>query len=349
MKTVLIIAGGTGGHIFPALTIADHLKQQGIAVYWMGAEVGMEKNLVGNQYPLYLLPVKGMRGKSVLEQLKTPFRIIKSVILAYQHIKKIKPDVILGMGGYASGPGGIAAKLLGIPLVIHEQNAFPGLTNKVLSRVATTVLQAFPNTFSKKAMTVGNPVRTAIQKITRPDDYYQTRGKPWKILILGGSQGAHFINQLMMDFLKENHTDDFLVWHQTGRKEFDVVNTAYAASTNNVYRVSPFIDSMDEAYAWADMIIARSGALTVAEVTMVGLPAIFIPFPLAVDDHQYHNAFFIEKNQGAKIFRESELTAEKLRICLQESFFSAEKLQKMSSHAKTCAAREAVADILQYI
>ena len=349
MKKILIIAGGTGGHIFPALTIADHLKEQGVAVYWMGAEVGMEKNLVGDQYPLYLLPVKGLRGKNRLEQLKAPFQIIKSVVLAYQYIKKIKPDLVLGMGGYASGPGGIAAKLLGIPLVIHEQNAFPGLTNKILSKLANTVLQAFPNAFAKNAITVGNPVRTSIQNSVRRDDYYQTREKPWKILVLGGSQGAHFINHLMIDFLKKNQSDDFLVWHQTGKKEFDLVSAAYASCAKNVYRVSPFIDNMNEAYEWADMIIARSGALTVAEVTMVGLPAIFVPFPLAVDDHQYHNALFVEKNGGAKILRESELSTEKLSACLKALFFSTEKLVLMNQCSKACAKREAVADIMRYL
>jgi UDP-N-acetylglucosamine--N-acetylmuramyl-(pentapeptide) pyrophosphoryl-undecaprenol N-acetylglucosamine transferase len=343
MKKILIIAGGTGGHIFPALTIGHHLQQQGVSVSWMGAEIGMEKNLVGNQFPIYFLPVKGLRGKGLLRKLRAPFDIVKSIWLSLRHIQTIKPDVVLGMGGYASGPGGIAAKLARIPLVIHEQNALPGLTNKILSKMANTVLQAFPDTFAKsaRAITVGNPIRPAIQSVVRASNHYQTRQKPWKILVLGGSQGAHFINQLVVDFFKKG-AEDCVVWHQTGQKDLDAVSAASKAYAKQVHHVVPFIQDMNEAYAWADVIIARSGALTVYEVATVGLPAIFIPFPQAVDDHQYYNANFVAKNKGAVIFRESELSADQLSATLHDLFSSMEKLQAMSDAAKVCVKRDAV-------
>lgn len=344
MKKLLIIAGGTGGHIFPALTIADYLKAQNVSIFWMGAEAGMEKQLVADRYPLYLLPVKGLRGKNLIEKLKTPFRLIKSVFLAYHYIQKIQPDVVLGMGGYASGPGGLAAKLARVPLVIHEQNALPGLTNKVLSKIATKTLQAFPSAFSKNAVTVGNPVRASIVSVKRSDDYYRWREKPWKILVLGGSQGARFINQLLMDFIKLN-PDGYLVWHQTGKNDVERVRDAYAAYPGCIFRVEPFITTMDDAYAWADLVIARSGALTVAEVAMVGLPAIFIPFPLAVDDHQYRNALFLAKNGAAKVFRETEITARTLLTTLN-ALCASSVLTVMSQAAKQLAAPNAVEDIV---
>lgn len=350
MKRILIIAGGTGGHIFPALAIADHLKQQGVDVQWMGAATGMEKNLVGDRYPLYLLPVKGLRGKSVIEKLKTPFRLLKSLLLAYRTIQKIKPDVVLGMGGYASGPGGLAAKLLGIKLVIHEQNALPGLTNKLLSRIANITLQAFPHTFSEttKAVTVGNPVRLSIQQQVRADNYYQQREKPWKILILGGSQGARFINELIVKWV-QTKPSHITIWHQTGRHEIEKIKAVYADFPEIIFQAAPFIENMDEAYAWADMIIARSGALTVYETATVGLPAVFIPYPLAVDDHQYRNALFIAKNKGAYVCRESEIGVEKLEEIVQTLSAAPEKLQEMSSNAKMCVERDAVTKIVSFL
>lgn len=343
MNKILIIAGGTGGHIFPALTIADAMQQKGVAIEWMGTELGMEKKLVSDRYPLHFLPVKTFRGKSILVKCLAPFRLIYAVILACRMIQKINPDVVLGMGGYASGPGGIATWLLRKPLVIHEQNAKAGLTNRILSHFARTVLQAFPYAFlnNKKALTVGNPVRASIQK----KDYVVH--EPKRILILGGSQGASFINRLMMEFMSKcDFRNDFLIWHQTGARDFDVVKTAYSALADFPHRVAPFIDKMDEAYAWADMVIARSGALTVSEIATVGLPAIFIPFPYAADDHQYANAAFLERAGGAIVFRESVLTAEKLSDCLKALLSDAKRLSLMANQAGLCAKPDAVANIV---
>lgn len=349
MDRLLIIAGGTGGHIFPALVVAETLQKQGVSIEWMGTEVGMERQLVGDRFPIYFLPVKALRGKGWRTKLLAPLRLLHAVFLAYRLIKKINPDVVMGMGGYASGPGGVAAWLLRKPLVIHEQNAKPGLTNRLLSRFATSVLQAFPNSFSNKiaAITVGNPVRESILHITRPDNYCETRQKPWRILVLGGSQGALAINQLMVNWLSSCvDRESFLIWHQTGKKDYESIEKSYQPYSSCVYRVAPFIEKMEEAYAWADVVICRSGALTVSELAAAGLPSVLIPYPHAVDDHQYANALFLERAGAGVIFRESDLTHEKLNAFLQNLVSSPERLHQMAIQAKTCAEPDAVSKII---
>lgn len=339
MRKLLIIAGGTGGHIFPAMVVADELKKQGVSIEWMGTETGMERQLIANRYPIYFLPVKTFRGKSWSIKLLAPFRLLYAVFLAYRMIQQINPDVVLGMGGYASGPAGIAAWLLRKPLVIHEQNAKAGLTNKLLSRFAKTILQAFPDAFPKntKAITVGNPVRSSIQHVLHDEHYFQSRQKPWHILVLGGSQGASAINQLIVDFIAQNpDPESVLIWHQTGKRE----------CASKAYRVEPFIEKMDEAYAWADVVICRSGALTVSEVAAAGVPSILIPYPFAADDHQYANAQFLERAGAGVVFRESAITAEKLIEYLNALFSSPKRLQSMASSAKLCAQPDAVSKIV---
>ena len=345
---ILIIAGGTGGHIFPALTIAHALKKQGVVIAWLGAETGMERQLVGDQFPLFLLPVKALRGKSVLTKLIAPFRLLYTIFLAARIIQQQKPDVVLGMGGYASGPGCIAAKLLRKRLVIHEQNAIAGLTNRLLSRIANTVLAAFPNAFTQKraVKVVGNPVRDSILQIPKKD--FKTRVKPWHILILGGSQGASAINQLVSDWVMAcGAQTDFTIWHQTGQRDFESIQKKYSSFPESIYRVSPFIDNMTDAYTFADIVIARSGALTVSEIAVVGLPSILIPFPHAVDDHQYKNALFLENQGAAVVCRENELNAAQLDVILRTLFFDAKKLQYMSNQAIRCASRQATQKIIQ--
>jgi len=348
MKKLLIIAGGTGGHIFPALTVADELQKQGVAIEWIGTEAGMEKKLIANHFPLYFLPVKTFRGKSLCEKFIVPFRLLHAVFLAYRLIKKINPDVVLGMGGYASGPGGIAAWLLRKPLIIHEQNAKAGLTNRLLSHFSKKVLQAFPNTFSKRmhAITVGNPVRPDIQKI----NHGITEAKPYKILVLGGSQGAQTINQLMTKWVSLfDDRESFFIWHQTGQKDFQTVLEGYQSWPEVIYRVSPFIEKIEEAYSWADLVICRAGALTVSEVAAAGLPSILIPYPFAADDHQYANALFLQKKGAGIVFRELELTAEKLNDCLKDLFSSSKRLHLMSNQAKLCAQPDSVSDIIKVL
>lgn len=345
---LLIIAGGTGGHIFPALVVAEALQKQGVHIEWMGTEKGMEKKLVGNRFPLYFLPIKALRGKSVMTKLMAPFHLLQSIVIAYRMIKKINPDCVLGMGGYASGPGGVAAWLLRKKLVIHEQNANPGLTNRLLSRIATTVLQAFPDAFSKNyhALTVGNPVRASITQLY-DQKKNQRREKPWQILILGGSQGAAAINRLIPAWLaKCNHRSDFLLWHQTGQKELESTQQHYANLSDSLYRVSPFIDDMEKAYAWADLVICRSGALTVSEIAAAGLPSILIPYPYAVDDHQYANAQFLVQSGAAVVLRESDCTAEKLDETINHLFSSSEHLHQMANQARICAKVDSTSQVI---
>lgn len=350
MHKLLIMAGGTGGHIFPALVVAQALQKQGVAIEWLGTEAGMEKNLVSMHFPLHFLPVKALRGKSIKEKLIAPMRLFKSIIVAKRLIKKINPDVVMGMGGYASGPGGIAAWLLRKPLVIHEQNAKAGLTNRILARFSTRVLQAFPDAFSKniKAITVGNPVRESIAQVSQLPKTFEN--KPHRILVLGGSQGAMAINRLITDFLSASkYQDTFLIWHQTGQRDFEVVQKKYEAYPSCAYRVAPFIEKMEEAYAWADVIVCRAGALTVSEVAAAGLPAIFIPFPGAVDDHQYANAQFLVHAGAGLVFRESELTPQKLDETVSVLLSSPKQLQTMSEQAKLCAVPDSLDRIIQLL
>lgn len=346
---LLVIAGGTGGHIFPALTIAEALQKQGVAIEWLGAEVGMERQLVGDRYPIYFLPIKSLRGKSFFSKCSAPFHIIKSILLARRLIKKINPDVVLGMGGYASGPGGVAAWLLKKPLVIHEQNAKAGLTNRLLSRVATTVLQAFPAAFSNtcRAITVGNPVRETIARISPEVKVFNAT--PKKVLVLGGSQGAQSINHLIVKWLTHyNDPNAFIFWHQTGKRDFDAIQKAYANYPGAIYRAAPFIDDMGEAYAWADVAICRAGALTISELAASGVPGIMIPYPTAADDHQYANALFLANADAGIVVRESALTAEKLSECLHNLVFSPQRLQQVALNAKSCAKPSALDDIIHY-
>ncbi len=348
MHKLLIMAGGTGGHIFPALVVAQALQKQGVEIEWLGTEAGMEKNLVSMHFPLHFLPVKALRGKSIKEKLIAPFRLLKSIIVAVRLIKKINPDVVMGMGGYASGPGGIAAWIWRKPLIIHEQNARAGLTNRALARFATHVLQAFPDSFSKniKAITVGNPVRESIFQVSQM--HKTAENKPHRILILGGSQGAMAINRLVIEFLSASkQRDAFLLWHQTGQRDFDAIQKKYEAYPSCVYRVAPFIEKMEEAYAWADVVVCRAGALTVSEVAAAGLPAIFIPFPGAVDDHQYANAQVLVRAGAGLVFRETELTPQKLDEILTALLSSPKQLQTMSEQAKLCAVPDSLDKIIQ--
>ncbi|HLB56137.1 MAG TPA: undecaprenyldiphospho-muramoylpentapeptide beta-N-acetylglucosaminyltransferase [Coxiellaceae bacterium] len=348
MNKLLIIAGGTGGHIFPALVVAETLKKQGVLIEWLGTETGMEKKLVANRFPIYFLPVKAIRGKSFLTKILSPFRLVRAIFLAHGMIKKINPDCVLGMGGYASGPGGIATWLLRKKLVIHEQNAKAGLTNRLLSHFATTVLQAFPNAFSKKvaAITVGNPVRESIFAIHHAD-YYRAKNRALRILILGGSQGATAINKLMTQWISYcENPESFLLWHQTGKKDFELTKKNYLHYTASIYRIDSFIEKMDEAYRWADIVICRAGALTVSEIAAAELPGILIPYPYAADDHQFANAQFLEHAAAAKLFRESILTTHLLNDCLQNLLFSTEQLHLMSEKARICAQPDATSKII---
>ena len=298
---------------------------------------------MAHRYPLHLLPVRALRGKSIFLQIGAVFRLLHCVFLSMRLIRKINPDVVLSMGGYASGPGSIAAWLLRKRLVIHEQNAVAGLTNRWLSRIATVTLSAFPAVFPQKrnAMVVGNPVRPTIAAVVRDHTHFK---KPWRILVLGGSQGAQAINRLVSDWLSRcQDREDFIVWHQTGKKDFD----RYRVSASVRYRVNDFIEKMDEALTWADLVIARAGALTVFEVAAAGVPALFIPFPSAVDDHQYKNALFLAKKNASLVYREAELSGPRLNDIVTRLFSTPDKLQSMSDNAKVALKNNATPEIIR--
>ncbi len=323
-KVALVMAGGTGGHVFPALATARVLRRRGFDIVWLGTRQGIEARLVPAEgIPVEWLSVGGLRGKGALTLALAPFRLVKALLQALRAVRRHAPQVVLGAGGFASGPGGLAAWLLGRPLVVHEQNAVAGMTNRLLARLADRVLEGFPNSFggSVHAQRVGNPVRPEIASVAVPERRYAGRAGRIRLLVVGGSQGAQRLNAVVPAAVAELPADlrpDIL--HQTGQRGLDEVVTAYRARGIEA-DVRPFIDDMAGAYGWADLAVCRAGALTVAELAAVGLPAILVPFPAAVDDHQTRNAEFIVKAGGALLMPESTLTpgslATQLRTLVQ--------------------------------
>ena len=338
---VLIMAGGTGGHVYPALTVADKLLDKNVAVEWLGTERGIENRLVPERsLPLHFISITGLRGKGLLSWLLMPFQLIRAVQQAIAIIKRIKPDVVLGLGGFASGPGGLAARLLRLPLVIHEQNAVAGTTNRWLNKMATQSLQAFPNSLAG-ALTVGNPVRDSILNIAPPSERLKQDKEKTNLLIVGGSLGALTLNKVVPEALAM--LDDELklnVWHQTGEKHFQFTQTQYR-QRSVAGKIEAFVDNMNEAYTWADLIICRSGALTVSEVSAVGLAAIFIPFPYAIDDHQTKNAAFLVEANAAKLVPEKKLTANLLAEILKDLLTDRQRLLVMAENSRNVSVRDA--------
>ena len=345
-KTLLVMAGGTGGHVFPGLAVADRLKAQGWTVHWLGTADRMEAELVpAHGYPISFIDIQGVRGNGIKRLLAAPYRIVKSVLQARQVLKTIKPDVVLGMGGFASGPGGVAAWLSGIPLLLHEQNAAAGMTNKLLARIAKRVLMAFPGAFAPNARTavVGNPVRPEV--VALPDPQLRSGAEPLRLLIVGGSLGAKVLNEQVPPAVAAAGVP-ILVRHQTGKGNRDAVAAAYAQQGVDA-EVSDFIKDMADAYAWADLVVCRAGALTVSEVAAAGVAAIFVPLPHAVDDHQTRNALTLVDGGAAEFLPQSELTPASLAARLSWLAGRRETLLNMAQAARRVAitdAAERVAD-----
>ncbi len=335
---VLIMAGGTGGHVFPALAVADELRAQQCDVFWMGTESGIEARLVpAAGYPLTFIRVKGLRGNGLLGWLLAPFKLVKAVYEAIKAIKKLKPDVVLGMGGFASGPGGLAAWLLKTPVVIHEQNAIPGLTNRLLSNVAKQVLEGFSQSFntSRGAVWVGNPVRVSIESIATPDSRFSNRTGPIRLLVLGGSLGARALNNVVPEAMGlANNSGLFEIKHQSGERLLSECQQNYQGVKVKA-EVTAFIDDMTSAYAWADLVVCRAGALTVAELAASGVGALLIPYPYAVDDHQTHNAMALVTSGAAQLIQEDTLTADLLLKQLNIFVDNREKLLEMANAARS--------------
>ncbi|CNH17772.1 undecaprenyldiphospho-muramoylpentapeptide beta-N-acetylglucosaminyltransferase [Yersinia aldovae] len=309
-KRLMVMAGGTGGHVFPGLAVAHHLMAQGWQVRWLGTADRMEASLVPQHgIEIDFIQISGLRGKGLMAQLTAPVRIYRAVRQAKKIMRDYQPDVVLGMGGYVSGPGGLAAWLCGIPVVLHEQNGIAGLTNRWLARIAKKVLQAFPGAFPN-ADVVGNPVRTDVLALPLPAERLAGREGPIRVLVIGGSQGARVLNQTMPQVAAQLG-EKITLWHQVGKGALPDVLQAYqqAGQGDDKHQVTEFIDDMAAAYGWADVVVCRSGALTVSEIAAAGLPAIFVPFQHK-DRQQYWNALPLEKAGAAKIIEQPQFHAE---------------------------------------
>ena len=313
---VMILAGGTGGHIFPGLSVAAALQARGVAVSWLGADGGMETRLVPQHgIAIDTIAVKGLRGKGVATLLAAPWRVLAAVRAAMRVIAMRAPRAVVSFGGYAAGPGGIAARLRGVPLVVHEQNRAPGMTNRVLARVARCVLTGFPQTFAGiDADTVGNPVRTEIATLPPPAQRFALRNGALRLLVLGGSQGARALN-LAVPHALASLNGQVQVRHQCGEKLREEAEQAYAQA-GIAATVEPFIADMAAAYAGADLVVCRAGALTLAELCAAGVGSILVPFPRAVDDHQTRNAEYLVEHGAALLLRQGDALAEELHAAL---------------------------------
>ncbi|MBV1869869.1 MAG: undecaprenyldiphospho-muramoylpentapeptide beta-N-acetylglucosaminyltransferase [Gammaproteobacteria bacterium] len=348
-KKVLIMAGGTGGHVFPALAVARFLDKKGVAISWLGTEQGIESRVVPDEkfIDLHYLSVAGVRGQGLKRLLAAPFTLMRACWQASKTLRAVKPHLVLGMGGFASGPGGLMAWLMGYPLVVHEQNAVPGFTNRILSKFAQRVLQAFPGTFSgtpsEKFLVTGNPVRQDIVRLLEPEVRFDERQSQQEIniLILGGSQGALAINELVPQALSKIAGDSshctlpLRIRHQAGRNKDAATASTYEHLALRA-KVEPFISDMGAAYAWADLVISRSGALTVSEIQQAGVGAVFIPYPSATDDHQTKNAEFLAKEGAALVMQQKELDVENLAETINP-LLNRDKLKSMALAAKRSA------------
>ncbi|KAB7663528.1 undecaprenyldiphospho-muramoylpentapeptide beta-N-acetylglucosaminyltransferase [Plesiomonas shigelloides] len=345
-KRLLVMAGGTGGHVFPGLAVAHQLMEQGWQVRWLGTADRMEADLVPKHgIEIDFIQISGLRGKGWRAQLGAPLRIWRAIRQARQIMRDYQPDVVLGMGGYVSGPGGVAAWLQGIPVVLHEQNAIAGLTNRWLSRIAAKVLQAFPGAFAK-APVVGNPVRQDVLALPEPAQRMKDRSGPLRVLVVGGSQGARVLNRTL-PAVAAALGDQITLWHQVGKGALPEVEQAYQAAGATGHKITEFIDDMADAYQWADVVICRSGALTVSELAAAGVPAIFVPF-LHKDRQQYLNGLTLEKAGAAYIIEQDQLTAERLEA--QLLLLNRPQLLAMAQHARAAAipdATDRVAAVIQ--
>jgi len=338
-KTFLIMAGGTGGHVYPALATAQALLEQGARVVWMGSVGGMEARIVGQTaIPMRLISVGGLRGKGLTTLLLAPLKLMRALWQAYGVYRKESPDCVLGMGGFAAGPGGLMALMMSRPLVIHEQNAVAGLTNRLLSKWAKVVLQAFPNTFEQrlknqsKIHTVGNPVRPDLLQLAAPADRQLGVRKP-SLLVLGGSRGAQILNEVVpaaLALIAEPNRP--LVVHQAGEGKDQQCGENYQA-LGVAAEVVPFVDDMKSRYQQADLVICRAGALTLAELTSVGLGAVLVPYPHAVDDHQTVNAGFLVRAGAAVLIPQSELDVVGLASKISQLMSQPEQLLTMAQRA----------------
>ncbi len=340
---IVVMAGGTGGHVFPALAVAHRLSEAGYRVIWIGNRSGMEAALVPKHgFEMAWLSLGGVRGKGLLPKLLLPFNLLVAFTQALGILLRVKPRAVIGFGGYISFPGGMMAALLGKRLVLHEQNAIAGLANKVLAKVADSVLTAFPGVLPR-ATWCGNPVRKEIVALPIPAERYGARSGALRVLVMGGSLGALALNEVLPRALALLPAAERpQVTHQSGAKHIDALGAAYAAAGVSAATFA-FIDDMARAYADADLIICRAGAMTVAEVACAGVAALFVPFPFAVDDHQTANARFLADKNAALLVQQAALTPESLAAQLRG--LTRERCLAIANAARTFAKPEATADV----
>jgi len=344
----MVMAGGTGGHVFPALAVAEVLRSRGNEVFWLGAPNSFESRVVPEHgFSMEMISIKGVRGNGVLRWLAAPFKIMLAMYQALRALRRHKPSLVLGMGGFVSGPGALAARLLGIPLVIHEQNAIPGLTNQWLAYLASRVLEAFPGSFAArhKARVTGNPVRREIVQLPAPEVRMAEREGALRLLVLGGSLGAQVLNETLPAALKLIAPESRpLVCHQAGRDKHQATQAAYAQA-GVAAEVVPFISDMAAAYAWADLVVCRSGALTVAELAAAGVGALLVPYPYAVDDHQTKNARYLADRGAAVLLPQDRLDAQYLATQLEPLLGERAGVLAMAKKARALALADATLSV----
>ena len=343
---VMVMAGGTGGHIFPALALAQVLRGRGVPVVWLGADGAMETRLVpGHGIEIDTLPVAGVRGKGALTLLAAPWRLLRAVNAARAVLRRRRPRAAIGFGGFASGPGGVAAWLAGIPLLVHEQNRAPGMTNRVLSKLARRTLSGFPGSFEHEEV-VGNPVRAQIAALPAPEQRLAGREGPLRLLVLGGSQGARALNDSVPVALAALSGLAIQVRHQCGEKLRAEAERAYAQAGVPA-QVEAFIDDMAAAYAWADLVVCRAGASTLAELCAAGVGSVLVPFAAAVDDHQTRNAEYLVEHGAALLLKQDAGLAANLQGALRALAAAPQRRLAMAEAARTLArtdAAERIAD-----
>ncbi|NOV27303.1 undecaprenyldiphospho-muramoylpentapeptide beta-N-acetylglucosaminyltransferase [Cupriavidus necator] len=338
-RTLLVMAGGTGGHVFPGLAVAQALRAQGWNVVWLGNRTGMEATLVPkHDIPMEFIQFGGLRGKGLVTKFLLPLNLLRAFWQSLAALRRVRPSVVLGMGGYITFPAGMMASLLGRPLVLHEQNSIAGLANKVLAKVADRVLCAFPGALPGSEWT-GNPVREELAQLDAPEARYDQRDGPLRILVVGGSLGAAALNEVVPKAIALLPAAERpVVTHQAGAKQIDTLRANYAAAQVPAQTL-PFIDDMAQAYADADLVICRAGAMTVSEVAAAGVAALFVPFPHAVDDHQTTNAQFLSSQGAALLVQQKDLTAEGLARTLAS--LTRPQLKDMARLARGLAKPEA--------
>lgn len=346
------MAGGTGGHVYPALAVAETLRQRGYRVEWVGTRRGLEHRVVpAAGFPIHYLSVRGVRGKGLGDRLQGVFMLALASLQALWLVLRTMPRCVVGMGGYVAGPAGVAAWIWRRPLLIHEQNAVAGTTNRMLAPLARVVIAGFPGAFrgDVEYEVLGNPVRAELIESAQSLNYDYDGERPLRLLVLGGSLGAKPINDVMPGvvrrLLRGRRQDPVEVWHQTGESHATAVTQQYGDLLSDTVRAVPFIEDMAAAYTWADLVICRAGALTVSELAIMGRPAILVPLPHAIDDHQTANAHALADQGGAILLRQSDMTEDALLIALRAYMEYPGRLRTMAEAARKAATPEAASQV----